>query len=298
MCTDHNGKLVEAYLGHLERKNYSPKTVRLARYALGDFTGQLGRGVRLQDVRSEEVYRYQGSLVERDFAASSLEIFMRMVRRFFGYLEERQIIFDNPAEGLLVPRRPRPLLPAPSEEDMEKLLAQPKVETATGLRDRAAIETAYSTGMRREELFGLKVQDLDFRERTVRVLGKGRRERVLPLGKEAVGWLTRYLEHGRPRLLGNYAEHDALWVSSRGGERYGYGALQQMLRKYSRQAGITIVTPHAIRRACATHMLRRGAHPLELQMLLGHASLKTLSQYLRLSIADLKAMHEKSPPGR
>jgi len=166
------------------------------------------------------------------------------------------------------------------------------------VRDRALIETAYATGARREELARLTVLDVDLDNQRLRVLGKGSKERVLPLGKQAVQWLQRYIRESRQKLLKEKLDEPALWIDLHG-KPLAYEAFQQILTRHSYAAAIRpAISAHALRRACATHMLKNGAHPLQLQMLLGHATLKTLSQYLRLTVVELQQTHQQSNPGQ
>jgi site-specific recombinase XerD len=171
----HHRSELAAYLNHLRRKNYSARTLDVYGYALEQLLSFLAAsGVeRLQDTRREHLDGYRLHLVERKLTESSLEIFLRSARQFFTWLEDRQAIFDNPARGLIVPKSVRPLLPAPTEEEMTKLLAQPDVSAPTGIRDRALIETVYCCGLRREEAIRLTIFDPDLSGRTLRVLGKG-----------------------------------------------------------------------------------------------------------------------------
>jgi len=182
-------------------------------------------------------------------------------------------------------------MPVPGEEEVALVLARPDTSRPTGVRDRALLETAYGTAARLQELTRLRVGDLDLRGGTVRLLGKGNRERVAPLGRQAVQWLGRYLREARPALLRN-RESEALWIG-RSGRALGYAAVRTVLRVHSRGA----VSPHGLRRACATHMLRAGAHPVQIQALLGHASLRSLRHYLKVTIAELAAMHAASRLG-
>jgi integrase/recombinase XerD len=292
--------LADEYLASLTLRGFSPRSVTLYRLALRDFLYHLtdtGRD-RAQDITREDLEDYRLALVRRNFAPGSLEVYLRTVRQFFAWLEQNQRLFSNPAAGLVIPQPPRKLLPAPTVEQVRQLLAQPNVTTASGLRDRALLETAYATGARREELCRLTVFDVDLDNRRLRVLGKGKKERVLPLGRHAALWLAKYITGPRPKLLKEKLDEPALWIDLHG-RQLSYGAFQQILLHHSRAAGIQpAIPPHALRRACATHMLRNGAHPLQLQMLLGHATLKTLSQYLRLSILELQQTHQKSNPGQ
>jgi integrase/recombinase XerD len=292
--------LAGEYLASLTLRRFSPRSVSLYRRALRDFLFHLadtGRE-RAQDITPEDLENYRLALVQRNFAPASLEVYLRTVRQFFAWLEVNQKLFANPAAGLIIPQPPRKLLPAPTEEQVRQLLAQPNVATACGIRDRALLETAYATGARREELCRLTVFDADLDNRRLRVLGKGNKERVLPLGRHAVQWLQRYLTQARPRLLKEKLDEPALWIDLHG-KQLAYETFQQIITRHSQAAGIEpAISPHALRRACATHMLRHGAHPLQLQMLLGHATLKTLSQYLRLTLTELQQTHQQSNPGQ
>lgn len=292
-------QLAQEYLQSLSLRHYSPRSVSTYGNAIDaflEFLKNQGRA-RVADITCEDLEGWRLVLVQRNFAPASLELYLRTVRQFFAWLESRQLLFLNPAAGLIIPKPPRKLLPVPTEEQMTKLLAQPNVGTSCGIRDRALLETGYSTGARREELERLTIFDADLDHGTLRVLGKGKKERVVPLGKQSVLWLTRYIRDTRPKLLKENLDETALWIDIHG-HALDYSAFQQILKRHCVAAGIQpTITPHALRRACVTHMLKRGAHPLELQLLLGHATLKTLSQYLRLTITELQQMHRKSKPG-
>jgi integrase/recombinase XerC len=153
--------------------------------------------------------------------------------------------------------------------------------------------------MRIGELLRMSVLDADIGNRTVRVSGKGNKERIVPMGRHAAFWLGKYLSAARKEHFrddGGSIRENRLWVNANGG-RLDRNAVSVMLAARCRAAGVRRTSPHAIRRACATHMLRNGAHPVQLQMLLGHADLRTLGHYLRLTIADIKDMHKRSRPG-
>jgi integrase/recombinase XerD len=296
----HSGILVlaEEYLGAAEARRYSPRTVAIYRQALKDFARFLdGQGVRAaQDVTVAHVEAYQRHLRARQFSPAGEETYCRAVKRFFDELERRQRVFENPFAGTGPLRRPRKLLPVPSEAEIAALLAAPDVAAPRGLRTRALLEVAYSTGARLEELARMKHADLDPVHGTLRVLGKGNRERVVPLGKEAVAWVGKYVAEVRAKQGPKEAEQ--LWRRRDGGA-LGSLAIGLSIREAARKAGsATAITPHGLRRACATHMLAHGAHPVQIQMLLGHSSLKHLSAYLRVSFRELKAVHEGSRLGQ
>ena len=313
---DHSHSVIEAYLKALKRRRYSPKTIATYRYPLTLFASFLvetkGRDpgprrgvgtapVRLQDVTRDDLAAWRLDLIERGLADASLEVFLRAGRNLFNWMEAEGMLFDNPAAALKTPKYERKLLPVPSEAELRRLLAQPAVTTPVGIRDRAILEVGYCCALRREELARLTLRDPDFLQKTLRVLGKGSRERMLPLGEEAFTWLRRYVEDARPALLGRNAAAaalDVLWIST-DGKPFGGQGISVMLKKYGRAAKLSVnITPHSLRRACATHMLQRGAHPVQIQMLLGHATMRHLAQYLRLTITDIKRMHAQSRPGK
>ncbi|NQT11582.1 MAG: tyrosine-type recombinase/integrase [Planctomycetes bacterium] len=309
---DHNRTVIEAYLKALKRRRYSPKTIATYRYPLTLFASffqpkadppsaeAASSFSRLQDITRDDLAAWRLDLIERGLADASLEVFLRAARNLFNWMEAEGMLFDNPAAALKTPRYERKLLPVPSEAELRRLLAPPAVTTPVGIRDRAVMEVGYCCALRREELARLTLRDPDFLQKTLRVLGKGSRERMLPLGEEAFTWLRRYVEDARPALLGRNAAAalDVLWIST-DGKPFGGQGISVMLKKYGREAKLSVnITPHSLRRACATHMLQRGAHPVQIQMLLGHATMRHLAQYLRLTITDIKRMHAQSRPGK
>lgn len=181
---------------------------------------------------------------------------------------------------------------------MENLLTQPDISKPTGIRDRAVIEIFYSTGSRLEELTGMNVYDTDLKQGRAKITGKGNKQRVVPMGKQAVFWTDKYLKEIRPKFLRKRPDVHALRLGFQG-KRINPLIVERFISEYGKNAGIKRpVTPHAIRRACATHMLRGGAHPVEIQMLLGHASLQILSRYLKVTITDMMKTHAKRKPGK
>lgn len=288
---------ISGYLAEFQRRKYSPSTLDSYGRALRGFASFLAaRGIgRFQDVSEKNIEAFRLSLIERKLAPGTQESYMRAVRLLFRWMEDTRQNFANPAAGLVIRRPPRPLLPVPSVGDVKKLLARPDVSTPVGLRDRALIEVAYGCGLRRNELSKLDLFDPDFKTQCMRVQGKGSRERVVPLGKQALYWLRAYLDRARPRLLKNNVDERALWVCHKG--RLTIFAVHAIVHRHAEAVGLRL-SAHALRRACATHMLQRGAHPVQIQLLLGHAGLEHLSQYLRVSIRDLRKMHRNSKPGR
>lgn len=285
------------WLATLRAQGASPKSLAVYRNALDALGAHLGDEAHAADVTADDLLAWRGTLAARGLADATLDVYLRAVRTWFAWLEERGALFLNPASGLVLPKVARRLLPAPSAADLRRLLAAPNAATPFGVRDRALLETAYATGARREELVTLDATAVDLVNGTVRVVGKGRRERVLPLTKPAVRWLDRYTTRARPALLKGKLDEPALWIDLHGARLSPHG-LDVLVKKHAGAAKLRGVTPHALRRACVTHLLQGGAHPVFVQQLLGHASLRHLAHYLRMTIAELKATHAKSRPGR
>lgn len=289
-----------AYLARLQARQYSVKTLCAYSQALKPFCAFLveSGAERLPDVTVAHLEQYRLRLVRRNLARATAYGYLRIIRGFFQYLEQAQAIFVNPARALDLPKYERRLLTVPTEEEVKRLLAQPDVSTPRGIRDRAMLEMFYATGARLEELARMNLAAVDRTQGAIRVMGKGRKERMLPLGRHARHWLDTYLRDARPRFSRRDPDEPALWVG-RYGRRLQRENIQVLLRHYAQQAALRpLISPHALRRACATHMLRRGAHPVQIQMLLGHATLENLSHYLRVTMTDLHKAYARSNPAR
>jgi integrase/recombinase XerD len=293
--------IIRDYLDELKRRNFSGHTIANARRVLNRFTAflQAQAVARIQDVGEAQLEQYRLFLVDKKrYAASTTIQCMHQLKTFFDNLAKRQVVFVNPAENMPRQRKPVRLQPVPTEKEMKRILNQPDISDPAGIRDRAIMEVFYSTGMRNDELFKLNINDPQLRNCRLRIFGKGRKERVVPVGKNAMLWLSRYLEEVRPLFQTNPDEL-ALWLGDSCGRRLNAQIIGRNIKAYWRKAGIrTRITPHAFRRACATHMLRNGAHPVEIQMLLGHADLSSMAQYLQVTIGDMRKMHKASKPGK
>ncbi len=202
----------EAYLKRMRRLKFSDKTVKAHRNALGRLVSFLA-GKRFQDVTRDDLEAYHAGLVVEDLSSHTVELYLRVVRKFFADLDSRSLIFVNPAAGLVVGKPERKLRWTLSDAEVRRVLAVPDLSIPTGLRDRAMIELLYAAGLRIGELAGLRVDDVDIANQTIRVLGEGRKERVLPIGKHAVRHLRDYVKHGRPKLLKEGIDEPALWLS-------------------------------------------------------------------------------------
>ena len=291
-------ELMVSYQNEMRQRRQSENTIKTAGFAFGHLESFLATtGKTIRDVQPDDLDVFRRHLLDHGLATTTVDIVLRQGRRFFRWLAENGEIFIDPGALWTISKPDAPLQSVPTEKEMTKLLAGIDITRPRGIRDRAMLETAYSTGTRLEELCNLTIFDADLDHGMLRVMGKGRKERMLPLGKQAVHWLRAYIRDARPKLTKGKLNEEKLWLGKEG-EKMSAEAVRMMLAALSRETGLKRISPHALRRACATHMLQHGAHPVQIQLLLGHADLKTLSQYLRLTIKDIKRMHAGSNPGR
>ena len=217
------------------------------------------------------------------------------LKRFFQFALREGLRKDDPAADLDSPKLPRSLPKSLSEAEVEALLAAPDVEIPRGLRDRAMLETLYASGLRVSELVGLKIVQVSLDMGVVRVLGKGSKERLSPLGQEAVAWIERYQGESRPLLLSG-KRSDALFVTTRGGPMTRQ-AFWKLVQRYAFAAGMRrAISPHTLRHAFATHLINHGADLRVVQLLLGHADISTTQIYTHVARERLKQLHRKHHP--
>jgi len=229
-------------------------------------------------------------------AARSNARLLSTLKQFYRFMVRSGQCSDNPAEMISAPKLSRILPDSLTESDMENLLAVPDFESEYGLRDRCMLELMYSSGLRVSELVSLEVNQINQNIGLVRLTGKGNKERVVPVGEEALFWLKRYLKDSRPMLVRNGVCSDALFLSSRG-SAITRQAFWQHIKKYLLKAGIkTSYSPHSLRHAFATHLLNHGADLRTVQMLLGHNDLSTTQIYTHVAQARLQALHEAHHP--
>ncbi len=217
------------------------------------------------------------------------------VRNFLRFLHEEGVLAANPAELVEIPKLERSLPKVLTYAEVEALLGAPNTATPGGVRDRAMLEVLYASGLRVSELVGLPQRSVDLSIGILRVMGKGRKERLTPLGDVAGNWLQRYLDEARPHLLGRRLS-DAVFVTNRGGPmtRQHFHVL---IKKYARAAGIKRpVSPHVLRHSFATHLLEHGAGLRAVQEMLGHADLSTTEIYTHINRERLKRVHREHHP--
>lgn len=241
-----------------------------------------------------EVLAYVAHLARSRRASSQMRM-LASLRRFYRHQVVRGRLAADPTLKLANPGRQLRLPKVVSEAQVEALLAAPDVETPLGLRDRAMLETLYATGLRVSELVGLKLLEVGVNEGVLRVMGKGSKERLVPLGEVALDWLRDYLAEGRPELLAG-RQSDALFVTVRGGAMTRQ-MFWQLVQRYALGAGIVAhLSPHVLRHAFATHLLNHGADLRVVQLLLGHADISTTQIYTHVARERLKALHAVHHP--
>ncbi|NUU67248.1 site-specific tyrosine recombinase XerD [Enterobacteriaceae bacterium BIT-l23] len=234
--------------------------------------------------------------VEGGYKATSSARLLSALRRLFQYLYREKMRPDDPSALLSSPKLPQRLPKDLSEAQVERLLQAPLVEQPLELRDKAMLELLYATGLRVSELVGLQLSDVSLRQGVVRVIGKGNKERLVPLGEESVWWLENYLTHGRPWLL-NGQTSDVLFPSQRG-RQMTRQTFWHRIKHYAALAGIDgdKLSPHVLRHAFATHLLNHGADLRVVQMLLGHSDLSTTQIYTHVATERLRQLHQQHHP--
>lgn len=249
----------------------------------------------LEDALQMDVEAYLAHRFAQKTKPRSAARYLSTLKRFYRWLTRESRIALDPTLNLESPKLPRPLPKSLSEADAERLLTANDSDSALGLRDKAMLETLYATGLRVSELIGLKFLGLNLDAGVVRVTGKGGKERLVPLGEEAILWLNRYLKEARPELL-NRQSSDAVFVTQHG-KGMSRQAFWYLLKRRAHAAGLTQhLSPHTLRHAFATHLLNHGADLRVVQMLLGHADISTTQIYTHVAQERLKQLHATHHP--
>jgi integrase/recombinase XerD len=250
----------------------------------------------LSVAQQTDVQQFLGERFERGSSARSNARLLSTLKQFYRHLVTLGARQDNPTALVSAPRIHRSLPQAMNERDVEKLLQAPDLDSDFGMRDRCMLELMYSSGLRVSELVGLQLNQVNTRLGLVRLVGKGSKERVVPVGEEALHWLQRYLQQSRPALQVTSALNDALFLSSRG-TAITRQAFWQNIKKHLLTAGVkTVFSPHSLRHAFATHLLNHGADLRTVQMLLGHSSLSTTQIYTHIAQTRLQSIHAQHHP--
>jgi len=242
-----------------------------------------------------DVLAYLAARMAAGVKARSSARLLSSLKRFYRYALRSAKLAADPTLTVDAPNLPRGLPKTLSEADVESLLAAPKIDTPLGLRDRAMLETLYASGLRVSELVGLKVAQVSCDAGVVRVMGKGAKERLVPLGEEALAWIERYRNEGRSGLLSGKVT-EAMFVTARG-DAMTRQAFWYLIKRYAHGAGIAKpISPHVLRHAFATHLLNHGADLRVVQMLLGHSDISTTQIYTHVARERLKQLHARHHP--
>ncbi len=275
----------------------SRNTLDAYRRDLAQFMQWLARqqGKDLLATDHGDVQAYLAYQFKKKIRASSAARLLSSLKRLFRWLQRQNRIAVDPTLNIDTPKLPRNLPKSLTEKDVEHLLAAPDVETPRGERDKAMLEILYASGLRVSELVTLKMPQVSQDMGVVRVLGKGSKERLVPLGEESLAWVKRYVADGRLALLAGKGSDD-LFVTSRG-SAMSRQSFWQIIKRYASQAGLNaMISPHVLRHAFATHLLNHGADLRVVQLLLGHSDISTTQIYTHVARERLKQLHAKHHP--
>jgi integrase/recombinase XerD len=301
MTNDQPSAALDAYFNHLRIER------RLAAHTLESYARDLRELSAFCEDESSSIERldrsaleaFVRSLMTRGQAPRSVARAVAAIRGLYRFLVLDGRLTTNPADDLRPPRAWPALPTALSLAQVDELIAQPDVSTPLGLRDRAMIEVLYATGMRVSEVIAIRAADLHLREHYLTCIGKGEKERIVPIGEAATSWVERYQRDGRPVLVpkrGAARSSANLFLNARGGALSRVGCWK-VLKAHGARAGLpSTLSPHMLRHSFATHLLERGADLRAIQMMLGHADLSTTQIYTHVLQARLRAVYERFHP--
>ena len=291
-------QLLDQFLHYLiVEKGLSQNTIEAYRHGLARFFDHL-RGKKIQDVREIGKFDVQGFLLtlkKRSLNAKSIVRNLVAIRSFFRFLIQEGILEINPVENLESPKVAKTLPEILSLKEIEQILEQPNVQTPLGMRDRAMLETLYATGMRVSELTHLPTHQVSLEGGYVLLYGKGSKERIVPLGSEAMKWVALYLKAARGSL--SKGKDSPFLFINRSGKGMSRQRFWKNLKDYAKRAGLhKRITPHLLRHSFASHLLERGADLRSVQMMLGHADISTTQIYTHVTGERLKKVHKRYHP--
>jgi integrase/recombinase XerC len=282
-------RYINKFISYLEiERNASIHTILNYQHDLKELSEFL-KDIPIEKVDYISLRKFLAFLKSRNLKPRTLARKISCLRTFFRFLSREGYLKSNPAALLLTPKLDRHLPKFLTEEEMIKLLEAPSKDDLFGLRDRAILESLYSTGMRIAELVGLNIEDIDFISGVVRVRGKGKKERLLPIGEKALSILREYLDKRKEQKTELFLNRNGRRLTDRG--------IRDILEKYIRLTSLKEnISPHTLRHSFATHLLNRGADLRSVQELLGHVNLSTTQIYTHLSTERLKSVYDKSHP--
>ena len=290
--------LVKSFLNSLWlEKGLSQNTVSAYRSDLQAFVYWLEQKEKqINEVRREHILSYLSSEIDRGKKTKTIARTLSCLRTFFKFLRRENYISSDPTLRVDSPKLGRILPNSLSETDVDSLLAAPDLSNAVGFRDRTMLEVLYACGLRVSELVELKLSDLNLKQGVMRILGKGSKERLIPVGDEAIAWLNTYISDTRLNLVKRNLSEDIVFPNNRG-VKMTRQAFWHRLKIHTRKAGISKnLSPHTLRHAFATHLLNHGADLRVVQLLLGHTNLSTTQIYTHVAQFRLKELHERHHP--
>lgn len=291
--------MIDTYLTYLRdvRRMASNTVESYARDLAGLAAFAERRGKAVEALERRDLEAFVRSLMSEGLSPRSVARAVACVRGFFRFVAVEQKREVNPADDLRAPRAWASLPRFLDLDEVDRLLAQPDVSTPRGLRDKALIEVLYATGLRVSELVALRPADLNLEEGYLSCVGKGDKERLVPIGQEAVQWVERYTREGRPQLLRRRGTSPWLFVNARDGGPLTRVGFWKVLKDYGIKAGVSReLSPHVLRHSFATHLLERGADLRAIQAMLGHADLSTTQIYTHVLEARLRAVYDRFHP--
>jgi integrase/recombinase XerD len=289
---------ISSFLTHVKvEKGLASNTVAAYRRDLAKFNAfAQKRKLALEAVSRDDLVDFLAGLYRQKLESKSVARHLVSLRNFFRFAQIHESIAADPSVNLESPKIRRSLPGYLRLEEVERLLAQPDAKTALGLRDRAMLEVLYSAGLRVSELIGMRVADLDTKVGCVRCIGKGDKERIVPIGKKALSMVEKYLRDARPKLIRKAPGSLTLFVNRRGVALSRVG-VWKILSAYGRRAGLRVpLTPHTLRHSFATHLLERGADLRSVQLMLGHADISTTQIYTHVVEERLKQIYKAHHP--
>lgn len=290
--------LIDKYIGSLWlEKGLSQNTLDSYQRDLKALTKWLDESNRsLQSVRREDLLKYLADRMGSGIKARSTARALSCLRSFYRYLLREKVIKVDPTLRIDNPKLGRPLPDSLTESDVERLLAAPDLTTPIGIRDRAMLEVLYACGLRVTELVSLRLTDMNLRQGVLRVMGKGSKERLVPLGEEAISWLQRFIQESRDELLKKNLSEDVVFPSNQG-KMMTRQTFWHRIKIHAQDAGIKKkLSPHTLRHAFATHLVNHGADLRVVQLLLGHSDLSTTQIYTHIAQQRMKELHAEHHP--
>ncbi|MBT3625435.1 MAG: site-specific tyrosine recombinase XerD [Gammaproteobacteria bacterium] len=298
MTTASDQALIDRFLDALWlEKGLSDNTLKAYRGDLEKFGDWAQRQAKsIIAIRREDILQYLSYRMGKGLKARSTARCLSCLRALYRYLLREKMLSDDPTLRVENPKLGRPLPETLTEQDVERLLAAPDTNTSMGVRDRTMLEVLYACGLRVSELTNLQLSEINLRQGVIRIVGKGSKERLVPMGEESIVWVSRYLAEARLELLKKNLAQNCVFPSNRG-VAMTRQAFWYRIKAHAQTAGIQKkLSPHTLRHAFATHLLNHGADLRVVQLLLGHSDLSTTQIYTHVAQHRMKELHERHHP--